>query len=297
MPAVSKAQQKFMGMVHAAQKGEKPASKDVAKAADSMSDKDAKDFASTKHKGLPDHVDESNYIAELKEKIRQLVRERMIEEMTGSDAAGPYLTPYAFTKKGGEKAKGKKQASLTGYSVVNETKRESTISLDTDDKPVSHPDKLKVMTPKGKETAKDNKMADVSNGEVVAEEKDITTGYVKDADRIKYKPVAAKTDADDKKKDKELAKVSGAEIVADLHENRWLELKREVSTPTAKIGKGIANMNKQLAEMERFLGWYGKIKNESGVTNENFWKRTNNHIYKIKERLIKIEQQIRKIGE
>ena len=56
-------------------------------------------------------------------------------------------------------------------------------------------------------------------------------------------------------------------------------------------------MNKQLAEMERFLGWYGKIKNESGVTNENFWKRTNNHIYKIKERLIKIEQQIRKIGE
>jgi hypothetical protein len=40
--AVSKAQQKFMGMVNAAKKGEKPASKD------------AKDFASTKHKGLPE---------------------------------------------------------------------------------------------------------------------------------------------------------------------------------------------------------------------------------------------------
>ena len=54
MPAVSKAQQRFMGMVHAAQKGdmENP-SKEVQKAADSMSDKDAKDFASTKHKGLP----------------------------------------------------------------------------------------------------------------------------------------------------------------------------------------------------------------------------------------------------
>jgi len=58
MPAVSKAQQKFMGMVHAAQKGEKPASKEVEKAADNMSDKSAKDFASTKHKGLPDHVKE-----------------------------------------------------------------------------------------------------------------------------------------------------------------------------------------------------------------------------------------------
>jgi effector-binding domain-containing protein len=59
MPAVSKAQQKFMGMVHAAQKGETPASKEVEKAADNMSDKSAKDFASTKHKGLPDHIDES----------------------------------------------------------------------------------------------------------------------------------------------------------------------------------------------------------------------------------------------
>ena len=58
MPAVSKAQQRFMGMVHAAQKGEEPASPEVAKAADSMKKKDAKDFASTKHKGLPDHVKE-----------------------------------------------------------------------------------------------------------------------------------------------------------------------------------------------------------------------------------------------
>jgi len=62
MPAVSKAQQRFMGMVHAAQKSEDPTpfSKDVKKAADSMSDKAAKDFASTKHKGLPDHVKEGN---------------------------------------------------------------------------------------------------------------------------------------------------------------------------------------------------------------------------------------------
>jgi hypothetical protein len=52
--AVSKAQQKFMGMVHAAQKGEKPASKEVAKVAKTMKKKDAEDFASTKHKGLPE---------------------------------------------------------------------------------------------------------------------------------------------------------------------------------------------------------------------------------------------------
>jgi hypothetical protein len=52
--AVSKKQQRFMGMVHAAQKGEKPTSKEVAKTAKSMGKKDAEDFASTKHKGLPE---------------------------------------------------------------------------------------------------------------------------------------------------------------------------------------------------------------------------------------------------
>ncbi len=63
MPAQSKAQQRFMGMVHAAQKGdlENP-SKEVEKAADSMTDKAAKDFASTKHKGLPNHVKKENKV-------------------------------------------------------------------------------------------------------------------------------------------------------------------------------------------------------------------------------------------
>jgi hypothetical protein len=52
--AVSKKQQKFMGMVHAAQKGEKPASKEVAKVAKEMPKKEAEKFAKTKHKGLPE---------------------------------------------------------------------------------------------------------------------------------------------------------------------------------------------------------------------------------------------------
>ena len=55
MPAVSRAQQRFMGMVYATKKGDMTnPSPEVAKAATSMKKKDAKDFASTKHKGLPD---------------------------------------------------------------------------------------------------------------------------------------------------------------------------------------------------------------------------------------------------
>jgi hypothetical protein len=52
--ALSKQQQKFMGMVYAVKKGEmKAPSAAVAKAAAGMTKKQAKDFAKTKHKGLP----------------------------------------------------------------------------------------------------------------------------------------------------------------------------------------------------------------------------------------------------
>lgn len=54
--AKSKAQQRFMGMVHATQKGEPAPSKEVAKVAKEMPKKAAKDYASTKHKGKPEHV-------------------------------------------------------------------------------------------------------------------------------------------------------------------------------------------------------------------------------------------------
>jgi hypothetical protein len=54
MPAKSKKQQRFFGMVHAVQKGEiEPPSKEVAETAKSIGSGDAEDFASTKHKGLP----------------------------------------------------------------------------------------------------------------------------------------------------------------------------------------------------------------------------------------------------
>jgi hypothetical protein len=78
MPAQSKAQQRFMGMVHAVQKGDMEApSKEVEKAADSMTDKDAKDYASTSHKGLPNKK-ESMKIT--KERLKELVKEVMTEE-------------------------------------------------------------------------------------------------------------------------------------------------------------------------------------------------------------------------
>ena len=52
--AVSRKQQRFMGLVRKAQKTGQASSPEVAKVATSMSKSDVKDFASTKHKGLPE---------------------------------------------------------------------------------------------------------------------------------------------------------------------------------------------------------------------------------------------------
>jgi hypothetical protein len=54
--AKSKAQQKFFGVVNSMQKGDQPKKGKAGEAAKSMSKKDVKDFASTKHKGLPKKV-------------------------------------------------------------------------------------------------------------------------------------------------------------------------------------------------------------------------------------------------
>jgi hypothetical protein len=84
MPAKSQAQQRFMGIVHAIQKGDAKASdfsKDAQDTAKEMKPSDAKDFASTKHKGLPNHVKKENMEKELKEIIRQTYRESLRESV------------------------------------------------------------------------------------------------------------------------------------------------------------------------------------------------------------------------
>jgi hypothetical protein len=91
MPSKSKAQQKFMGMVHALQKGDmKPsdASPELKKVANRMDKTDAKDYASTPHKGLP-------------RKVKQEILGRLKEYATkmGTNTMGGDSIPSA--KKGG----------------------------------------------------------------------------------------------------------------------------------------------------------------------------------------------------
>ncbi len=61
MPAVSKAQQRFMGMVRAYQKGDlQHPSKKMKEVGNSMSMKTVRDFAATKHKDLPEYMKQAD---------------------------------------------------------------------------------------------------------------------------------------------------------------------------------------------------------------------------------------------
>ena len=110
-----------------------------------------------------------------------------------------------------------------------------------------------------------------------------------------------------KKRKKKIATQLGYSVVGDdidnINEakvkrpvNRWLELKNDESMhPHKKMAMGLKELKYQLREVEKFFNWYNKIKTINELDSDKYWKRTNKHIYTIKEKLIKIAKTIQEI--
>ena len=79
--AVSKQQQKFFGVVSAMQKGDLPKKGKAGKVAKDMTKKDVKDFASTKHKGLPKKVEDKK----IEESLSRIIESQLFPTMTKND--------------------------------------------------------------------------------------------------------------------------------------------------------------------------------------------------------------------
>jgi hypothetical protein len=77
--AVSRKQQRAMAMALKAKQGEMPKSKlkGSSKEMFKMSEKDLEDFASTKHKGLPNEVREDNDVKKLEESIMKIIENHL----------------------------------------------------------------------------------------------------------------------------------------------------------------------------------------------------------------------------
>lgn len=85
-------------------------------------------------------------------------------------------------------------------------------------------------------------------------------------------------------------------IRKELAENKYYEYKKDESaTPHQKIARAISELNKNLQEVERVLKMNTRLKNESNITSEQLWKRTQEGLVKLESRLLNIATRIREI--
>ena len=69
------------------------------------------------------------------------------------------------------------------------------------------------------------------------------------------------------------------------------------STPNQTVNRSIKEVAKQLRQIEETIKYTGRLKTESGIAHSGFSEGTNNALRKISERLIKISERVRSLGE
>ena len=116
--AVSKQQQKFMGMAHAMQKGQriKGASPELKKVARTMKKGDVTDFAKTKHAGLPKRVKAGKPVAEddMEEGLGDVIK-RGVKSMTGTNRVKDAYTKHMAKADAGGGDKERRRAVKALY--------------------------------------------------------------------------------------------------------------------------------------------------------------------------------------
>jgi hypothetical protein len=68
-------------------------------------------------------------------------------------------------------------------------------------------------------------------------------------------------------------------------------------SPAKKVNASIREVAKKLKEIEETINHTGRLKTESGIAHSGFSSGTHNALRKISERLIKISERVRSLGE
>jgi len=69
------------------------------------------------------------------------------------------------------------------------------------------------------------------------------------------------------------------------------------STPSQTVNGTIKEVAKKLQEIEQLVKYTSRLKNESGIAGSSYGKSTHNALNKISERLLKISERVRSLGE
>lgn len=68
-------------------------------------------------------------------------------------------------------------------------------------------------------------------------------------------------------------------------------------SPSKKVNGTIREIAKKLQEIETLVNYNSKLKTEAGITSDNYGNSTKKSLHKISERLIKIAERVRSLGE
>ena len=268
----------------------------------------------------------------LRELLDELIQEieNELEEATTTGNVAGYQTPNAFSDKGkSDKKRKKKIATTLGYSVVgddvdniseaikgrNNKTGESFGMVIGSDKQGNNGYELTVrkmynsrISSYGFIFDKDSNLTDIRD-----------YGYSLDGKFPDMRGHASSTSVRPNKRETitQIAKITSPAFAKKIYQhvqknnkidesineakakrpvNRWLELKNdETMHPHKKMAMGLKELKYQLRETEKFFNWYNKIKTMNELDSNQYWKRTNKHIYSIKEKLINIAKTIQEI--
>ena len=84
----------------------------------------------------------------------------------------------------------------------------------------------------------------------------------------------------------------------DLHEISYRDFKKDpTSTPQQKVNRGIMEVNRMLAEMEKIVNNNLRLKTEMGVQSGHFWKATGKRFAKINERMLRVAHRLKELSQ
>jgi hypothetical protein len=63
-----------------------------------------------------------------------------------------------------------------------------------------------------------------------------------------------------------------------------------------KVNKSIKEINRMMYEVEKIVNQNTKLKNEMGVSNEQYWKSTQKRFGKISERMLKVARNLKELS-
>lgn len=92
-----------------------------------------------------------------------------------------------------------------------------------------------------------------------------------------------------------------------IFENNMLDQINEISyrqymrqtdaTPKQKINNSLKEMKKKVREIEQIARHNIRLKNEMDVNSGDYWKSTSKHLNYISEKLIKVSNQLKELGQ